>query len=145
MSLQRLNLKEVEYIIIHCTATPRGRAVTVADVDKWHRERGFRKIGYHYLVGLDGTVYLGRALSEIGAHCQGSYNSKSIGVCYVGGLDEKGRPCDTRTVEQKKAIPMLIADIEKTFGKRLKVIGHHDVNNTKSCPCFEAKAEYANR
>lgn len=53
-------MRKITKIIVHCTATPEGRAVSVAQVDAWHKERGFRCIGYHYLVGLDGTVTAGR-------------------------------------------------------------------------------------
>ena len=80
---------KVKNIIIHCTATTRGRDVTAADVDRWHRARGFRSIGYHYLIRLDGTIEPGRSENEIGAHTLGQ-NATSIGVCYVGGLDSDG-------------------------------------------------------
>ena len=78
--------RKINYIIVHCTATPEGRWVTNEEITRWHRARGFRTIGYHYVVYLDGTVHAGRPENEVGAHCQGR-NADSIGVCYVGGLD----------------------------------------------------------
>ena len=81
-------------IIIHCSATRAGQDFTAADIDRWHRARGFRSIGYHFVIRLDGTIEPGRDVSLDGAHCTG-WNRRSIGICYVGGLDKEGRPADT--------------------------------------------------
>ena len=83
--------RSISEIIVHCSATPQGREVTVADIDRSHRQRGFHGIGYHYLVGLDGTVGFGRDERIAGAHCLG-HNSRSVGVCYVGGVDARMLP-----------------------------------------------------
>jgi len=97
-------MREIDKIIVHCSATPEGREVTVAQITEWHRARGFRTIGYHYLVGLDGSVSRGRPEAEVGAHCTGQ-NARSIGVCYVGGLDRDTlRPKDTRTPAQRESL-----------------------------------------
>lgn len=80
-------------IIIHCSATRAGQDFTAADIDRWHRQRGFRSIGYHFVVRLDGTVEPGRDVALDGAHCTG-WNHRSIGICYIGGLDRNGRPAD---------------------------------------------------
>lgn len=82
-------LRPVTLLIIHCTATPAGREVSRAEVDRWHRQRGWNGIGYHYLIHLDGSIEQGRPEERMGAHCKG-YNACSIGICYVGGL-ERGR------------------------------------------------------
>ena len=116
--------------------------VTVDDINKWHRERGFRGIGYHYVVYLDGSVHSGRTESEIGAHCKGR-NSNSIGVCYIGGLDADGvTPKDTRTEMQKKALTELLGKLKEKY-PNAKIYGHRDFAN-KACPCFDAKEEYKN-
>ncbi len=81
-------------IIIHCSATRAGQDFTAADIDRWHRQRGFRSIGYHFVVRLDGTIEPGRDVALDGAHCTG-WNHRSIGICYIGGLDKNGRPADT--------------------------------------------------
>ena len=96
-------MRTINEIIVHCTATPEGKDYTVDDITRWHKERGFKTIGYHYVVYRDGSVHEGRPLAEVGAHCKG-HNAHSIGVCYVGGLTADGRKAkDTRTLDQKKA------------------------------------------
>ena len=94
-------------VIIHCTATKEGQAVTVADVTKWHKARGFSTIGYHYLTGLNGEIWTGRNIEQPGAHTEG-HNSNSIGVCYVGGLDANLKTKDTRILAQKESLLRLI-------------------------------------
>ena len=92
-------MREIKSIILHCSATPEGKDFTVADITRWHKERGFRTIGYHYVVYRDGTVHKGRPVEQIGAHCEG-HNKDSISVCYIGGLMADGKtPKDTRTAE----------------------------------------------
>lgn len=134
-------MRKITEIIVHCTATPEGRAVTAADVDRWHRQRGFDGIGYHYLVYLDGTVAEGRPIERIGAHCKG-HNANSIGVCYVGGLaTDRKTPKDTRTSGQKDALLQLINRLRTEY-PGVKVRGHRDYAR-KDCPCFDATGEYA--
>lgn len=133
--------RSVTEIIIHCSATPEGRAVTVADIDSWHRQRGFKSIGYHYVVTLDGCVHQGRSENEIGAHCKG-HNRHSIGICYVGGLEAGTmRPKDTRTERQRRALTDLVASLRARY-PAAKVHSHSDFA-AKACPCFDATAEYA--
>lgn len=72
-------------IIIHCSATRAGQDFTATDIDRWHRQRGFRSIGYHFVIRLDGTIEPGRDVALDGAHCTG-WNHRSIGICYIGGL-----------------------------------------------------------
>lgn len=133
-------MRKITEIIVHCTATPEGRAVTAADVDRWHRQRGFDGIGYHYLVYLDGTVAKGRPIERIGAHCKG-HNANSIGVCYVGGLaTDRKTPKDTRTSGQKDALLQLINRLRTEY-PGVKVRGHRDYAR-KDCPCFDATGEY---
>ncbi|MDE6498885.1 MAG: N-acetylmuramoyl-L-alanine amidase [Muribaculaceae bacterium] len=133
-------MRKINEIIVHCTATPAGRRVTAAEVDRWHRQRGFNGIGYHYLVGIDGSVEKGRPVEVAGAHCQG-HNMASIGVAYAGGLNSQGRPADTRTPEQRRALRELITALRKRF-PQARVRGHRDFA-AKACPCFDATAEYA--
>ena len=132
-------MRKITEIIVHCTATPEGRWHTVADVDHWHRQRGFFGIGYHFLVLLDGTIATGRPLWRVGAHCTG-HNTHSVGICYVGGLDAQGKPKDTRTPEQRKAMQQLIQLLKSVF-VGATVYGHRDFA-AKACPCFDAKKEY---
>ncbi len=127
-------MRKIDKIILHCTATPEGREVTVADVTAWHKERGFRTIGYHYLVYLDGTVVRGRREEEIGAHCLGQ-NAGSIGVCYVGGLDSRGNPKDTRTAAQRVALRNLVEGLQRRY-PHATLHGHNEFA-AKACPCFK--------
>lgn len=136
----RLDPEKIRYIVVHCTATPEGRDVTVGDVDACHRARGFASIGYHYLIRLDGTIERGRLEDRIGAHCLGK-NDCSIGVCYVGGVARDGcTPCDTRTAAQRAALVNLITALRRRY-PRAEVRGHRDFA-AKACPSFDATAEY---
>ena len=96
-------MRNIDSIIVHCSATKAGMDFSVADIDRWHRAQGMNGIGYHYVVRLDGTVEKGREVEVAGAHCLG-WNGRSIGICYIGGLDTNGNPADTRTNEQKKSM-----------------------------------------
>ncbi len=134
-------MRSINEIIVHCTATPEGRNVRTSQIDSWHRQRGFRCIGYHYVVYLDGTVAKGRPASETGAHCLG-HNAHSIGVCYVGGLTRDGsRSADTRTPEQKASLRSLLRRLRREYPKS-RIRSHRDFA-AKACPCFDATAEYA--
>ena len=152
--------ENIDAIIIHCSATRAGQDIHAADIDKWHKERGFKEIGYHFVVDLDGTVETGRALPKDGAHCNTSgtsgvnYNKHSIGVCYIGGLDENGEPADTRTDEQKIAMEQLVHELMGKYPIK-EVIGHRDASPDKNddgkitpnewvkmCPCFDVRAEF---
>ena len=89
-------MRRIDSIIIHCSATQAGMDFSAKDIDCWHRARGMNEIGYHYVVRLDGSVEPGREVARMGAHCIG-WNERSIGICYIGGLDARGHPADTRT------------------------------------------------
>lgn len=152
---------KIDAIVIHCTATRAGQDVRASDIDKWHKERGFAMIGYNYVIDLDGTVEVGRPLSREGAHCNTaglsgkSYNKHSIGIVYVGGLDRNGKPADTRTQAQKKALVELVYNLLEAYPDIVEIIGHRDAspdkNNdgkitqnewVKQCPCFDVRAEF---
>lgn len=135
-------MRKINEIIVHCAATPEGKNFKAADIDRWHRERKMKCIGYHYVVDLDGTVEPGRPEIEIGAHCLG-HNQNSIGVCYVGGLAADGRtPEDTRTVAQKEALLALLKKLRAKYPKA-SIHGHRDFA-AKACPSFDATTEYKN-
>ncbi len=128
-------MRKIDKIILHCSATPEGHDYTVADIDRWHRERGFNGIGYHYVIYLDGTVNPGRSIERIGAHCIGQ-NSNSIGICYIGGVTTDGKtPKDTRTPAQRKALRELVDTLRKKY-PGATVHGHYEFAN-KACPSFK--------
>ncbi len=133
-------MRTITLIIIHCSAVRPGQQSSAQDIDRWHKARGWKGIGYHYVVRRDGTVESGRPLEQVGSHCR-YHNRHSIGVCYEGGLNEAGQFADTRTPEQKRAMRLLITALCKRFPRAL-VVGHHDLNHMKACPCFDAVKEY---
>lgn len=133
------SVRPIDEIILHCSATRELRDFSSADIRRWHLERGFTDIGYHFVVRLDGTVEPGRPIDKIGAHCL-NHNRRSVGICYVGGLDATGHPADTRTVEQRIALPALIRRIRR-WHPRTTIYGHRDFA-AKGCPCFDAHREY---
>lgn len=133
--------RNITEIIVHCSATKEGSNVSVDTIRAWHKARGFQDIGYNYVIYLDGSLHEGRNINIAGAHTVG-HNSNSIGICYVGGLDKKGNPKDTRTEAQKSTLLKLIKDLKKLY-PRATVHGHREFAN-KACPCFDAFNEYKN-
>ena len=132
-------MREINKIIIHCSATPEGRNVLTETIRGWHIDKGWSDIGYHYVIHLDGSIHKGRLDSVIGAHVSG-YNRNSIGICYVGGCDIVMRAKDTRTQDQKESLTILINLLKETH-KTAVVHGHRDFAN-KACPSFDATTEY---
>lgn len=134
-------MRLINDIIIHCSATIEGQDVRAKDIKSYHvNQRGWRDIGYHYVVDLDGSVERGRPVSQPGAHCLG-HNAHSIGICYIGGLDKIGKPKDTRTAAQRQSLLKLITKLTSIY--RCATHGHRDYA-AKDCPCFDATKEYAN-
>lgn len=134
-------MRKINKIIVHCTATPQGREVSINDVRRWHvEERGWRDVGYHFLISLDGTVEEGRPIEQTGAHTRGN-NWDSIGIAYVGGLDSDMKPLDTRTDAQKDSLIDLLCQLKDCYGGA--IYGHRDFSS-KDCPSFDAKKEYEN-
>lgn len=132
--------RRINLIIVHCAATPEGRDIGASEIRHWHLKRGFRDIGYHYVIRLDGTVEAGRALGVAGAHCRG-HNSDSVGVCYVGGCDRDMKPKDTRTQAQREALRRLLTDLKRRF-PHARITGHREFA-AKACPSFDAATEYS--
>ena len=89
-------MRKIDLIVIHCSATREDRCFTEFDLDVCHRRRGFNGPGYHFYIRKDGRIVSTRPVEKIGAHAKG-HNATSIGICYEGGLDARGRPKDTRT------------------------------------------------
>ena len=132
-------MRTITLIIIHCSATPEGRSLSFEECRRDHiMYRHFRDIGYHFYITRDGTVHDGRPIGKVGAHCEG-HNSHSIGICYEGGLDANGKPADTRTEAQRKALKSLVERMHRLFPKAL-IVGHHDLNPRKACPCFKVNS-----
>ena len=129
-------MREINEIIIHCSATQEGKEFDVEDIDRWHKKRGWSGVGYHYVITLDGTVQIGRKETTIGANAKG-HNKYSIGVCYIGGLDSEMNAKDTRTDAQKKALKELVEKLYYKY-RDAKVIGHNEIS-AKACPSFDVQ------
>ena len=153
-------MKNIDAIIIHCSATKEGQDIKAADIDRMHKAQGWKQIGYNFVVDLDGTVENGRPLTINGAHCnskdgQGrTYNSHSIGICYIGGLNASGKPAGTRTPKQKASLVELINRLCREYNI-IELLGHRDTSPDlnddgtiepfefiKACPCFDVREEY---
>ena len=136
-------MRSITLILIHCSAVKPDQLSSVAQIDSWHRERGFKfGVGYHYVIRRDGSIEAGRPEWMVGAHCV-NHNKYSIGVCYEGGLDARGQPADTRTAAQKATLRQLLTDLHRRY-PRAVIVGHHDLNPQKECPCIKNVAqEYA--
>lgn len=144
----------IKRVFLHCTATREGQDIDAATIKKWHLAQGWKDIGYHFVIRLDGTVEIGRAENIVGSHVAG-FNTGSIGVVYVGGLDAQGKGKDTRTDAQKVAMAKLCKDLAKAYpGARF--MGHRDASPDKDgdgiiekhewlkeCPCFDVASWWA--
>lgn len=138
----------VNEIILHCADTRpdwmAGRPLPekVAEIRRWHvQERGWRDIGYHWVVDRDGAVAHGRPETEIGAHVEG-HNRGTIGICLLGGYGSSADDPFAKnfTVAQASAIKQLIAEINRRTAIR-KISGHNDYA-AKACPGFRVNAAY---
>lgn len=151
-------MAKITRLVIHCTATREGQDASADTIRRWHTTpkaqggRGWSDIGYHYVVRLDGSVEKGRPDDVPGAHAAG-FNTGSIGIVYVGGLDASGRPKDTRTVPQKASLAQLVRKLHREHGAP-QVLGHRDLSPDrngdgridpsewmKACPCFDVASE----
>lgn len=137
----------IDTIMVHCTATPPKREVTVAELDSWHKAKNFERCsnghyaGYHLLVHIDGSYERIRPDNERGQHCpQSNMNNRAVSVCYVGGVDNNNKPCDTRTEAQKKTLVTLLRTLRAKY-PNAQIVGHRDYA-PKACPSFDAKNEY---
>lgn len=152
--------RTIKEIIVHCTATPEGQDVSIESIRRDHKAQGWGDIGYHYVINRKGEVLNGRDVEYAGVHCKG-HNQYSIGVAYIGGLENKPgvpyskqKPKDTRTLKQKAALLNLLKELRKLYPSA-KIIGHRDTSPDlngngivepcefiKACPSFDAKTEY---
>ena len=129
--------KTTTKIIIHCAATKPSMDIGLAEIDRWHRSRGWLKVGYHYIIRRDGTVEKGRSHEVIGAHAKG-HNATSVGVCLVGGVDDANKPEDNFTPEQWGALEELVNLLVEEY-PMVSVIGHNEVDSNKECPSFDVQ------
>ena len=145
-------MREINLIVVHCSATRADRDFTENDLEVCHRHRGFNGAGYHFYIRKNGDIKNTRPLEKPGAHALG-YNAHSIGICYEGGLDVRYRPADTRTEWQKHSLRVLIRTLLMDY-PGCRVCGHRNLSPdrngdgrispeewVKECPCFEVTSK----
>lgn len=127
-----------KFLTVHCSATSPSVYVDAKVIDRWHRAKGWLKIGYHFVIKRDGTVEKGRDISEVGAHVEG-YNTGNLGICMAGGVDDSGKPEANFTSDQYHSLALLLQDLKKQFPDA-QVLGHRDWPKVrKACPSFDVK------
>ena len=129
-------MREINRIIVHCSATKGD--VSAATIRKWHKAKGWRDIGYHYVIRTDGSIETGRPIKEAGAHTRG-HNKDSIGICLAGGFGGT----DYYTNEQWESLLVLIEGLRSTYGAT-GIYGHNDFTDTKTCPNFDVEDWWLN-
>lgn len=133
--------KPTKFIVVHCAATQNLSKFDWKTIDQMHRARGFSMIGYHFVIKKDGTIQKGRDLNSIGAHAVG-HNSESVGVCLIGGVNQKGESVDNFTDSQKESLGKLLDYLSIEYPEAT-IVGHRDLPKVaKDCPCFDVKAFY---
>ena len=134
-------MRNINYIAIHCTATqPESSIASIQNY--WKNNLGWKNPGYHYIIDRFGNVVNLLPIELVSNGVQG-YNSQTINISYVGGIDKSGKPKDTRTEAQKQTILKLLKELRVKFPKA-KIQGHRDFPNVKkACPSFDAKKEYS--
>lgn len=123
-------------LIVHCAATKPGMNIGLREIRQWHKERGFLDVGYHFIIRRDGTIEKGRDVDQVGAHTVGQ-NSTSVGICLVGGIDEKGQPQANFTPQQMSTLRKLLDELKAKY-PGVAIAGHRDFA-AKACPSFEIR------
>ncbi|WP_298525314.1 N-acetylmuramoyl-L-alanine amidase [uncultured Porphyromonas sp.] len=141
-------MARLSQLVIHCTATPEGRAVSSDDIRRWHTSpksqggRGWSQVGYTDMIHLDGRVERLVANNEDAqvdpwevTNGAAGYNSVSRHIVYVGGCAKDGKtPKDTRTPAQLEALKKYVLDFHRRF-PGAKILGHNQLA-PKACPSF---------
>lgn len=145
-------MRKINRIFIHCTAGSQ-RTYTDAKLLQEFKNKGWQNPGYHYVIRPNGSIFIPLQEDKIANGVKG-YNSESIHIAYVGGIDAKGKAIDNRTENQKDSMKRLIAELKTKYPKAI-VLGHRDISpdtnhngkvdmweRIKQCPCFDAMVEY---
>lgn len=127
-------------LAVHCSATKPGLDIGAEEIDAWHKgpPNNWSGIGYHLVIRRSGVVEPGRPLDAIGSHVKG-YNSSSVGVCLVGGLDAEGKPTAMYTEEQWVALMTTLRFLRRMYPDA-RIQGHRDFPDVdKACPSFDVR------
>ena len=152
INLRFTNMRKIERIFVHCTASH--QTASVNDIKNEFKRKGWKNPGYHYIVDPGGAIHQLLDDEKVSNGVRG-YNQTSINVAYIGGIDAEGKAMDNRTGPQKKALAKLLRLLRSRYPDAV-ILGHRDIspdtngNGTvdpweriKECPCFDAKTEYA--
>ena len=134
----KCTMRPIDRLFIHCSATTPKMDIGVKEIRNWHTNRRFTDIGYHFVIRRDGTIEDGRDIDKVGAHVAG-YNTGSIGICMVGGVDAAMKAEDNFTVEQWRSIRNLLRILKADYPKAT-IHGHNEFAN-KACPSFDVQKE----
>jgi N-acetylmuramoyl-L-alanine amidase len=126
--------RPVNRLFIHCSATSSNMDIGATEIDKWHKQRGWSGIGYHWVIKRDGTIEDGRDVNKVGAHVKG-YNTGSLGLCMVGGVNEDGNPSDNFTDKQWHSLELMVRGV-KAMIPHIAIHGHNEYDSGKACPSF---------
>ena len=130
-------MRTIKYLAVHCTATSQSTKISSIQ-NYWRTNLGWKMPGYHYIIKADGEVVNLLPIEQVSNGVAG-FNSVSINISYIGGIDSKGNPMDTRTPEQKESLLKLLTELKKQFPNAV-IQGHRDVPTlAKACPSFNAK------
>jgi len=133
-------MRKIDTIAVHCAYTKPSQDIGVIEIRRWHKAKGWRDIGYHYVIRRDGTVEDGRPNQQMGAHVKG-HNRYSLGICLVGGMSAQGTPEDNFTSKQIDALKILVDALMDLYNvPERRVLGHRDFPGVnKECPCFDTQ------
>ena len=133
-------MRIIEHLVVHCAATKPQMDVGVEEIRRWHKDRGWSDVGYHYVIRRSGEVEKGRPDDVVGAHVAG-HNARTIGVCLVGGIDEDGHPEPNFTPDQFNSLRELLVDLQKRYDVHDEgIVGHRDFPAVgKACPSFDVQ------
>ena len=132
--------KKTDSIIIHCAATKKSMDIGYKEIREWHVDQnGWDDVGYHYIIRRNGKLEKARPEEYSGAHAP-SHNSRSIGICLVGGMADDGGPENNFTLEQFLTLKDLVNMVMNKYSDITEVLGHCDVQDNKpNCPGFDVK------
>jgi len=133
-------MREIKFLAVHCTATP--QTATVSSIQNyWKNVLKWKMPGYHFIIKPNGEVVQLLEIDKVSNGVKG-FNSVSINISYIGGVDSQNKPIDNRTENQKKALLDLLKKLKKQFPRAI-IQGHRDFPEVKkACPSFNAKTEY---
>ena len=127
---------------MHCTATSQKTSISAIQ-SYWKNNLGWKMPGYHFIIKPDGEAVPVLPIEQVSNGVAG-FNSVTINISYIGGVDANNKPVDNRTPAQKVTILKLLSDLKKKFPTAI-IQGHRDFPNVKkACPSFDAKKEYKN-